>query len=111
LLKAVELNPNNAGPHNNLGILLSRTGRTDEAIAQYRKAMEISPLDIGILGNLVFALEQNGQLTEATLVVQNALASAKSAGDKARVKTIAHILAKIHENADSLQVNSRTHVQ
>jgi serine/threonine-protein kinase len=41
--KAIELNPNLAGSHSNLGLGLSRKGQVDEAIACYRKAIELDP--------------------------------------------------------------------
>jgi protein O-mannosyl-transferase len=94
--KALELNPRHAGAHNNLGALLAKIGRTDEAVAHYRQALEINPDEIGILENLVFTLAQNGQQSDAKAVLENALASAKSAGDEARAKTIVQILEELH---------------
>ncbi|MGA2508464.1 MAG: tetratricopeptide repeat protein [Chitinispirillaceae bacterium] len=108
-LKAVELAPNDADAHNNLGAMLAKMGRTDEAIAHYQKALEINPEEIGALTNLAFALWQKGQLTDAGSVLQKALASAKSAGDEARAKTIAQFLTKLDTVINSSQVNSKTH--
>jgi protein O-mannosyl-transferase len=109
--KALELNPNYANAHNNLGNLLAMMGRTDEAIVHYQKALEINPGDIGALHNLAFSLCQKGQLTEATSLLQNALASAKSAGDGARAKAIAQIITQLHETIASSQVNSKAYAQ
>ncbi|MBN1127502.1 MAG: tetratricopeptide repeat protein [Chitinispirillaceae bacterium] len=101
--KALECNPNHAEANNNLGILLAQTGRTNEAIAHYRKALEIRPDAIDPLQNLAFTLVQKGQWSEGTLVLQNALASAKYTGDEARAKTIEHLLAKLNEIANDSQ--------
>jgi tetratricopeptide (TPR) repeat protein len=109
--KALELDPRNAGAHNNLGALLAETGRIDEAVAHYRKALEINPDDIGILENLVFTLVQKGQRTDANSVLENALASAKSAGDEARAEMIAQILAELHKDINPSQACSKTYVQ
>ena len=99
--RAVEINPNHGNAQYNLGILLANMGRTDEAIVCYRKALEINPDEISILKNIAFTLAQKGQVTEATSVLQNARASARSAGDEARVKMVEHILVKLHETIDS----------
>jgi protein O-mannosyl-transferase len=91
-LKTLEINPNHSDAHYNLGNLLVQIGRTDEAIAHYRKALEINPDDMGALQNLAFVLVQNGQWADATSVLQGALASARSAGNEARIKMIEQIL-------------------
>jgi len=109
--KALELNPNHADAHNNLGILLVKMGRTDEAITHFRKVLEINPDAIGALQNLVFTLAQKGQLTDATSVAQEALTSAKSAGDEERVKLIARILTRLSETIGFSRANSKRHAQ
>jgi protein O-mannosyl-transferase len=111
LLKALELSPNSAEAHYNLGLLLAKMGRSDEAIIHYRKALEINPDAVDAIQNLAFALVQKRQLTNASSVLQKALASAKSAGDEARAKTIAQTLTKLHEIIDSSKVNSKAHAQ
>jgi protein O-mannosyl-transferase len=109
--KALELNPYHAEAHNNLGIILTQCGRTDEAIAHYRKALEISPEAMNPLQNLAFAFVQKGLWTDATTILQNALASAKSAGDGERAKTIAQIMTQLHEAVNSSPINSKAHAQ
>jgi tetratricopeptide (TPR) repeat protein len=110
-LKVLEINPTDGGAHFSLGLLLADMGRTDEAIAHYRKALEINPDAIAPLQNLAFAFVQKGQWTDATSVVRKALASAKSAGNEARAKTIAQILSKIYEAINSSKLNSKQHTQ
>ena len=41
--KALELEPDEAPAHNNLGLALVETGKVEEGIAHYRKALELSP--------------------------------------------------------------------
>ena len=41
--KSVQLNPQDAGAHNNLGIMLQELGRLDEAEASYRQAITLKP--------------------------------------------------------------------
>jgi Flp pilus assembly protein TadD len=86
--------------HNNLGILRSERGRTDEAIAHFRKTLEINPDDIGALRNLSFCLEQKGQWAGATSVLTRTLALAESSGDEAQITTIERALVKLHETAN-----------
>ena len=45
--EALEINPDFAASHNNLGILLAGLGQVDEAIPHYRKALEIDPQHAG----------------------------------------------------------------
>jgi len=99
-LKALEINPADGGAHFVFGTLLANMGRTDEAIVHFRKALEINPDAIDALQNLAFAFVQKGQWTDATSIVQKALASAKYAGNEEREKTIARILSRIQEVAD-----------
>ena len=96
--KALEINPNYAEAHHNLGVSLANLGRTDEAISHFRNALEMNPNEISTLKNLAFALVKKGQRGEATALLRNALASATSAGDDARAKTIMQILTKLPEN-------------
>ena len=41
--KSVQLNPQDAGAHNNLGILLQELDRLDQAEVSYRKAITLKP--------------------------------------------------------------------
>jgi tetratricopeptide (TPR) repeat protein len=109
--KALAIDPNYANAHANLGILLSNGGRLDEAIAHYRKALEIDPSGISTLKNLAFALAQKGQITEASAILQNAFASAKSAGDEERVKMVDWIYTNLHEAAKTPSIPLKTPMQ
>ena len=59
--------------HNNLGIMLAKTGWTDEAIDHYRKALEFNPDYAPAHYNLGNALRQTGQTNEAIVHFQKAL--------------------------------------
>jgi Tfp pilus assembly protein PilF len=41
--RAVELDPNNASVHNNLGLALYHQGNADAAITEYRRAIDTNP--------------------------------------------------------------------
>jgi tetratricopeptide (TPR) repeat protein len=103
--KALEINPAYIEAHVNFGVLLANMGRPDEAITHFRKALELNPNETSALNYLAFALSQKGQWTEATSVLENALVSARSAGDEARVKMIEQIYRKLHENRNALQAH------
>ena len=50
--RALHYNPNHAKAHSNLGWLLMRLGRPDDAIAEARRAVELDPLGAGARSNL-----------------------------------------------------------
>jgi len=52
LLYSLALNPQQSGPHNNLGNLYSMLGHFDWAVYEYRKALKIEPDNKGILDNI-----------------------------------------------------------
>jgi tetratricopeptide (TPR) repeat protein len=69
----VQKNPQCWMAYNNLGIVLSKRGLTNEAIADYRKALQLKPdYNIGI-NNLGTLLAKTGQIREAVEHYQNAL--------------------------------------
>ena len=72
--KALEIKPDYAEAHNNLGLALAEGGRTDEAITHYRKAMEIKPGYAQAHHNLGVALAGRGQTEEAIAQYRQALA-------------------------------------
>lgn len=58
----------------NLAVLLSRSGRADEAIAHYRAALAMDPYFLPARGNLVTLLSQRGEAQEAQRVLEDGLA-------------------------------------
>lgn len=65
--QAVEENPNNAMAHRYLGLLLGRSGRTDEAIAQLRAARRLDPHSEQIgtdLGEMLYAAGRTDEAIE-----------------------------------------------
>jgi Flp pilus assembly protein TadD len=73
LRQAIALNPEHARAHNNLGVLLGRTGKADEGLAEFRKA-GLSDSDAHL--NLAFALGQDRKWPEA----RQHIAMARAAG-------------------------------
>jgi tetratricopeptide (TPR) repeat protein len=71
--KALELAPNEAIAHNNLGYSLVQAGRVKEAIPQYEKALELSPDYAEAHNNLGLALARAGRPDEAVAHYQKAL--------------------------------------
>jgi Flp pilus assembly protein TadD len=51
--------------HNNLGIVLARQGKTEEAIAHHTEALRISPYNANIHCNLGVAFAEQGKIQEA----------------------------------------------
>ena len=63
--RALEIRPDFAKAHNNLGNALAGRGRTDEAIRHYQQALEIKPDFAEAHNNLGIALARRGQTHEA----------------------------------------------
>ncbi|HTN94421.1 MAG TPA: tetratricopeptide repeat protein, partial [Gallionella sp.] len=70
---AIELKPDFAQAHNNLGSALKDLVRFDEAEASYRKAVELDPDFAEAHNNLGIALKEIGRLDEARACYQRAL--------------------------------------
>lgn len=51
-LQAVQLRPDDARAHTNLGAILHLLGRTDQAVNSYREALHLQPNDPTTLANL-----------------------------------------------------------
>jgi Flp pilus assembly protein TadD len=68
-----------AETHNGLGYVVARQGRTDEAVAEYRKAIDADPKYTPAYNNLAEALAKQGKLEEAAHYYQLSLAEKPSA--------------------------------
>jgi len=64
--QAVTAKPDNAGYYNNLGNVLARAGKIEEAKAAYTKSAELDPAQAGLAWrNFGISLYQAGRMTEA----------------------------------------------
>ncbi len=72
-LKAIELNPNFAHPHNNLGYILLEQGDIEGAIARFREAISLNPYYGIARSNYANALLEQGQPEAAFAAVGKAL--------------------------------------
>jgi len=59
--------------HNNIGLVLEKQGKIDEAIAHYRKAISIDPKQGALHSNLGKTLYRQGKIAEAIACWQRAL--------------------------------------
>jgi tetratricopeptide (TPR) repeat protein len=71
--KALDLQPDYAEAHNNLGNAFSKQGKLKEALASYTKALEIRPNYPEAQNNLGVALARQGRLNEAIAHFNEAL--------------------------------------
>ena len=69
----LELKPDYAEAHNNLGIALNDQGKPDEAVACYRRALELKPDYAEAHNNLGIACKEQGKLDEAVACYRRAL--------------------------------------
>jgi Flp pilus assembly protein TadD len=71
--QALELSPDDAKAHNNMGVAMAATGRRAEAEAEYRKAMELEPDYADSYSNLGILDAQAGDLEHSIPLLQKAL--------------------------------------
>ena len=86
--KALEIKPDYAEAHYNLGIALAGRGQIDEAIDHYRKALEIKPDYAKAHYNLGVALADVGRPNEALEHLQTALGLATAQNNMALADAI-----------------------
>jgi tetratricopeptide (TPR) repeat protein len=89
-----------AETHNGLGYALSRQGRTDEAVAEFRKAIDVDPKFTPAYNNLADALAQQGKLDEAVQYYELSLAQKPSAAVYNALGVVLSRLGKTDEAAD-----------
>jgi predicted O-linked N-acetylglucosamine transferase (SPINDLY family) len=70
----LDINPNLAGVHNNLGSALELRGCVDEAVASYRRAIDLNPRFVEAHFNLGNVLQGQGRQKEAAACYQQAIA-------------------------------------
>ena len=63
--KALELQPQYAEAHCNMGVIHKQAGRLDEALAAYEKAFALAPCYDTIRANMAIALTDKGILCKA----------------------------------------------
>ena len=73
-LRTLELKPNLAEAHNNLGSALKDLGEPDEAVACFRRALQLNSSLTEAHNNLGNALKEQGELEEAVACYRRALA-------------------------------------
>ena len=71
--RALQLDPNDAEVHNNLGTAFKDQGKLDEAVACYRRALELKPDYAEAHYNLGVAFRDQGKLDEAVACCRRAL--------------------------------------
>ena len=70
---ALQLQPNSAEAHRELGDLFLAAGRREAAVDEYQQALRFSPDDANLHNNLGFALMECGRLTEAAAQYERGL--------------------------------------
>jgi pentatricopeptide repeat protein len=89
-----------AATHNGLGFVLARQGRTDEAVAEFRKAIDLDPKFTPAYNNLADMLAQQGKLEEAEQYYKRSLAEKPSAAVSNALAIVLRRLGKMDEAAD-----------
>ena len=89
-----------AETHNGLGYALARQDRTDEAVAEFRKAIDVDPKFTPAYNNLADSLAQQGKLEEAENVYKRSLAEKPSAAVYNALGVLLRKLGKMDEAAE-----------
>jgi tetratricopeptide (TPR) repeat protein len=71
--KVLEISPNDADAHNNLGVTLQELGRLEDAATSYKKAIEIKPDYADAHSNLGNTLKDLGRLEDAETSYKKAI--------------------------------------
>jgi superkiller protein 3 len=83
-----------AETHNGLGYVLARQGRTDEAVAQFRRAIDVDPRFTPAYNNLAEALVKQGKLEEAVQYYKRSLAERPSPAVQSALDAVLQELRK-----------------
>lgn len=98
----VKKRPYNGRARFNLGRILSKNGRFDEAIKEFQIALTWNPSDVDILSNLGFAYHQEGRLDEA---VQSYLTAIKLDSNSANIyRTLGNVYMDQNQFAKAAEV-------
>ena len=89
-----------AETHNGLGYVLAQQGRTDEALAEFRKAIDLDAKFTPAYNNLADALATQGKLEEAEHYYELSLAHRPSAVVYNSLGLVLRRLGKMDEAAD-----------
>ena len=93
----LRINPNNTAAYNNLGSLLYKQSRTNEALEMYRQVVILNPKDETALFNLATILEDVGDYQEAAGLYFNLLGQ-HQLEMQAHLRLVS-LLAKWHDKA------------
>ncbi len=89
-----------AETHNGLGYVVARQGRTDEAVAEFRKAIAADAKFTPAYNNLAEALAKQGKLEEAAQYYRRSLEQKPSAGVYNALGAVLRSLGKTDEAAE-----------
>ena len=104
LEKAVQLNPNSAAARSNLAANLSRLGKPELALEQFKKAAEIEPQNFDTNHNLGESYIRVGQIFKATPFLERAQQIDPSSYDNGYDLSLAYLLTgKIPEARKQVQ--------
>ena len=107
--RAVELSPDNAWNRHEYGYFLWRTGRPDEALAEYRRAQELDPLSYHPLGGISWVYRKTRQYDKALeyILLSQELRTG-SPGDNSSIRhEILMQQARYAEVAEQAGINTR----
>ena len=97
-LKASGLSRSKALAHHAHGLSLESQGRTEQAIAEYRKVLEIDPAVFGLAQKVAAMLAQNGKTAEARKILEEAVA--KNPGQPQGYIVLSEYLATFHADSE-----------
>jgi Flp pilus assembly protein TadD len=94
LKQAIAADPRAARAHNGLAVIAMKSGRRDEAFAEWKQAVALSPDDYDALFNLAMELEAAGRRDEARPYLERFAAQAPPAQYAADIARARRLLAR-----------------
>jgi Flp pilus assembly protein TadD len=105
--EVIARDPQNAAALHNLGSILYRLGRFDEAIATYRRSLELRPNSASTYLDLGFALREGAKVDDAIAAWNQAIGTATGPGDSIALEASQSIRQIQAERKNSSQARFR----
>ncbi len=107
LERTLTIDPDNPVANNNMGLVLVRLNRGDQAIPFLKRALEIKPGDVQVMSNLGVAYRRTGKTADAVTMLRAALTETPDfTGARINLVLALYTLGKLDEAQQILQMGT-----